>query len=718
MSLVARAAVFDFLAAGGAQEVVGAPITARSHAPGTGQAHGTALFYVSPRGKDRWSGRWAEPCQNDGPFATLAQARRAVRAFLRAQKTPRPVRVVVRAGIYLFPEPLEFGPQDSGTKDAPITYAAATGETVVLSGGRRLPRGHWDDVNGRRAWVVDIPEVREGKWRFRQLFVNGQPRDRTRLPRTGMYRIEALPGFDGKRPGEGFLDGTREFVYERADIQPWRNLHDVEVIGVTRWITNRLPIQKVDPARRLVTFAWPSLFTLDDTSPAQPSVYWVENVFEALDSPGQWYLDRRQGRLYYLPQPGEDMTRPTLVAPRLTQVLRVAGREGTPVEHLHFEGLTFSHTEWEPPVGWASSLQAAIDVPGAVFFDYARHCSLRDCTIAQVGTYGVEVRMGCSDIDISHNRMSDLGAGGVKIGHFYDVEPGERGRRRKASLPKGPHSRRITVADNEIARGGKLFAGSVGVFVGENPDNNVVYNHIHDLTWTGISVGSLQTFEPSQATGNVVEHNHVHHLGNGVLSDIGGIYTNSISPGTRIRFNVVHDVVHRDYGGWGIYADQGSADIRVEKNLVYRCSSGPLFVSATRDITVRGNIFAFGAQYQIFRAGYASSHFQYAFQGNLVYYKAGRVVGEWDTAGQKTYRFARNLYWDASGAPLSFVGKGLAEWQAAGQDRDSVVADPLFVDPEHGDFRLRPGSPAARIGFEPWNLSEVGPRPATARGVR
>jgi len=245
------------------------------------------------------------------------------------------------------------------------------------------------------------------------------------------------------------------------------------------------------------------------------------------------------------------------------------------------------------------------------------------------------------------------------------------------------------------------------VFVGENPDNKVVYNHIHNLPWMGISIGSLQTFEPSQAVNNLVEHNHVHHIGQGVLSDIGGIYTNSISPGTCIRYNVVHDVNHRDYGGWGIYTDQGSADILVEKNLVYRCSSGPLFVSINRNITVENNIFAFGSAYQIFRAG-QTTWFQYTFRRNIVYYNEGQVLDYWNISNNSNFIYDHNLYWNVSGAPLTFSGKSLDEWQKAGQDKHSIVADPLFVDPEHGDFHLRAGSPADQIGFESWDISDVG----------
>src|SRR5262245_61603545 len=151
-------------------------------------------FFVSPRGNDTWSGRRADPDQNDGPFATVARARRAVRALLKTQKVQGRVRVILRGGTYYLDAPLDFGPEDSGTQQAPVVYAAAAGEQVVLSGGRRLNGGRWGKVHGHQAWIVEIPEVKRGQWRFRQLFVNGAWRPRTKLPKQGEYRIESLPG--------------------------------------------------------------------------------------------------------------------------------------------------------------------------------------------------------------------------------------------------------------------------------------------------------------------------------------------------------------------------------------------------------------------------------------------------------------------------------------------------------------------------------------------
>src|SRR4051812_1836981 len=148
----------------------------------------SADFFVSPQGKDTWTGKLADPGEDDGPFATVDRAREAVRALLRTVDRPRAVRVVLRAGTYYLDSPLEFGPEDSGSQNAPVVYAAAAGEKVTLSGGRRLRGGHWGEVNGHKAWTVDTPEVKAGTWRFRQLFVDGGRRPRTRLPKEGEYR--------------------------------------------------------------------------------------------------------------------------------------------------------------------------------------------------------------------------------------------------------------------------------------------------------------------------------------------------------------------------------------------------------------------------------------------------------------------------------------------------------------------------------------------------
>jgi hypothetical protein len=153
----------------------------------------------------------------------------------------------------------------------------------------------------------------------------------------------------------------------------------------------------------------------------------------------------------------------------------------------------------------------------------------------------------------------------------------------------------------------------------------------------------------------------------------------------------------------------------IQKNLIYRCQDGALFAHHNRNITAENNIFAFNRTAQIERGGIGG--FELTYRCNLVYYMEGKAVGDYGGGnfGLDVCAFDRNLYWNASGKPVLFANKRFSEWQAAGQDKTSLIADPLFVDPAHGNFALRPGSPAAQIGFEPLDLSAVGPRPPPFR---
>ena len=644
-------------------------------------------FYVSPQGNDRWSGTTPEPAAGDGPFATLERARRAVRALKRKGAWDRPVRVVLRGGTYFLDRPLEFGPQDGGTHECPVTWTSAAGEKAVVSGGRRIRGFRETAANGRRAWAADLPDVRRGDWYFRQLFVNDARCPRPRLPRKGVYRLKRP--LDVRPVQLRWRCPTRRAEYSGDDFKRWRNLRDVEVVALTRWIENRLNVARVDTKRRIVTFVHPSLHTLaDDHKPERGTVYWIENVFEELSRPGQWYLDRRKGRLYYLPRRGEKPDAVEMIAPRLPQLVRVVGTGKRKVEHLHFRGITFAHSEWQAPEGWVASKQAAHEVPGAIRFEHARLCSLSQCAVVHVGSYAVEVGDGCLDITLAHNRMEDLGAGGVRAWHG---------------------SARTTITDSVIAHGGRLWLSAVGVLIGNSPGNKVLHNHIFDLYYSGISVGWVWGYAGSAAVGNIVEHNHVHDLGHELLSDMGGVYTLGVSPGTRIRYNLFHDINCRIYGGWGIYMDEGSTDILIEKNIAYRCNTAPFHQHYGRDNRIVNNIWAFGEGNQIERSR-IEDHLSFSFERNIVYYERGEAVGrKWDPPQAV---LNHNLYWNASGGKVTFAGKSLAEWQAMGMDAESLVADPKFVDPAKGDFQLRPGSPARRIGFEPFRLLDVGPRPS------
>ena len=257
--------------------------------------------------------------------------------------------------------------------------------------------------------------------------------------------------------------------------------------------------------------------------------------------------------------------------------------------------------------------------------------------------------------------------------------------------------------------------------------NTVAHNHIHHGGYTGVSIGWVWGYQRSVSQNNRVEFNHIHHIG-GVLSDMGGIYTLGVSPGTVIRNNHIHDVDANHYGGWGIYHDEGSTHLLVENNVVHHTKFAPFNIHFAKEVTVRNNIFALGKLEQASR-GRSEPHKSVFFENNIVYWREGELLSKnWndvpytfhahpkDKSGTQcltsTFEFDWNLYFNPAKKrdEVKWAGATWAEWQKRGKDRHSQYADPLFVNPEQGDFTLQPGSPAVALGFQPIDLGKVGPR--------
>ncbi|MFO0965780.1 MAG: right-handed parallel beta-helix repeat-containing protein [Gemmataceae bacterium] len=654
-----------------------------------------AHFFVSPRGDDRWTGRAAAPNADgtDGPFATLARAREAVRKLKPGAKPGAPIVVRLRGGRYELKEPIQFTPEDSGTAATPIVYAAYPGETPILSGGRRITG--WKREGSGGLWQTTLPDVKSGGWTFRDLVGAGRRCSRPRLPREGFFTVAGYAGIDQKK----YDTPSDRFEFRPGDIRAaWKNLGDVECVVLHFWVDTHLRIASVDETAKVVTFDRFSRRRFSDDYRGAGARYYIDNVFEALDTPGQFYLDRPSGVLRYRPRDGETMTEADVIAPRLDKLIVFAGEPDKErfVEHIHLQGLTFSDTTWTLPAKDAGDGQAASTVPGAISAVGARHCAIEECVLRHLGSYAIELREGCRDNRVVRAEISHCGAGGIRLTGGA------------AGTPERLRTGGNTITDNNIHHLGETFHSGVGVLSMHSDSNTISHNHIHHLYYTGISVGWVWGYGPSVSRDNRVEFNDIHDIGQGLLSDMGGVYLLGVAPGTVVRNNRIHDVDSWSYGGWGIYTDEGSTGVLIENNLVYRTKSGGFHQHYGKDNIIRNNIFALARTEQIARSR-KEDHRSFTFERNIVYYREGALLGKnWDGPG---FQMDHNLYFNAAGKPVVFPGGDLASWQKRGHDRGSLIADPRFTVPDRADFSLAPESPALKLGFRPLDMTRVGPRP-------
>jgi parallel beta-helix repeat protein len=624
------------------------------------------------------------------PVATVGAAVELARK-LRVARPTEAVTIEFGQGRFELAETVRLSPADSG-----LTLRAKSPGKTILSGGVRLT-GWREDASRKGLWTVSLPAVVAGQWYFHQLFVDGQRAQRARTPNAGYFQAAGKLG--EKSP--------ITVPFKPGDIRPeWAQWPDARLIMLMKWTDLQVPIRAVNSATHVAELpGGPRPYWMDEPD----ARYWVENVPDALDVPGEWYLDRKTGLLSLLAPKDVNPNRATVVAPRLREVVLVEGdvKAGTPVTGLTFAGLTFSEADYEVPADGMISPQSAVPLRGGFRATHAVDCRVEDCTFANLAGYAVDLGRGTQRWKFVGNTVRDLGAGGVRIG-----EPGDR----QPTAFDACHSHGVT--DNEIVRLGRIFAPGCGVIVFQSGTNRVAHNHIADLFYTGISIGWNWGYEITPCRENVIEFNLVERVGQGKLSDMGGFYTLGPQPGTVIRNNLFRDVQSYRYGGWALYTDEGSTGIVVENNVAYRCKDAGFHQHYGRDNVIRNNLLAWNENHSVMRTR-VEEHRSFWFTNNVVIARSGTLLGS--SWGGTTNQFWSdgNVWFDTrlgtEAAKYQFAGKPWAAWQARGQDSHSVVADPQLVDPDRPELGLKPDSPAFRLGFRPIDLRDVGPRPKQRR---
>ncbi|MFO7936077.1 MAG: right-handed parallel beta-helix repeat-containing protein [Kiritimatiellia bacterium] len=657
-------------------------------------------LYVSPEGRDTYSGRRAKRnlLRTDGPLASLKGARDAVRKLKLDGQLAGPIRIVVDDGTYFISEALTLGPEDSGSSSVPITYEAAEGAEPVISGGRTVT-GWKKRKNG--IWTTEIEDVAAGNWYFEQLYVNGRRATRARYPNEFYcYMQDVQEKVIKKGKGKRIPERARQTIFlNRNDfdrtlgVLSADEIKDVQMQIYHKWDNSWKRFDRVDSKNAAVETLGRGMASWNDWH--CNTRFHLENFRAALDAPGEWFLSR-DGTLYYKPLPGEDMSTAEVIAPVTDKFLVVKGdpANGEFVEHITFRGLNFRYAEYLLPDEGFNSEQAAASLEATLQFDGVRNINVEYCEVAHIGIYAVWFRNACSDCYLRHCYLHDLGAGGSRIGQL------------KIPDDKAEYTHHITFDNNIIRQGGYIFPCAVGVWVGFSGDNQVTHNEIADLFYTGISVGWNWGYGPSLAKRNNFAYNNVHHIGQGVLSDMGGIYTLGLSEGTRVHDNVFHDIYAYTYGGWGLYTDQASTGIIFENNLVYNTKTGGFHQHFGKENIVRNNILAFAELYQI-QASRPEEHLSFTLENNIVYYDEGKVLGG---GAWKKARFIskNNCFWNISRKPVEFLGNSLSDWQDKGHEQGSIIADPEFTNAKAGDYTMAEDSPALKLGFKPFDYTRAG----------
>ncbi|MDB6151887.1 MAG: hypothetical protein JWL90_340, partial [Chthoniobacteraceae bacterium] len=619
------------------------------------------------------------------PVSTLAAARDAAR---KARADGQPVVVRIADGVYPLSEPVVFEPRDSG-----VTYEAAPGAKPVFVGGRRIT-GFKADADG--IWSVRIPEMRDGY--FEALWVNGERAIRARTPNSGFFQGISQP----KEPlPEIAYNG--DAAHRLLQVSPQdaavlkglstQELHDVNVLAYHSWDVNRHRVAGVRFEDGLLQFTGGGGQPFFQPEPYQRLHF--ENFRGALDAPGEWFL-ARDGKLSYIPRPGEKAETAEVWVPIAPQWIRFKG-EGTKfVENIEFKGIAFRYQNYALGNEGASFGQAENGLGAAIEADEARQILFSGCEFGHTLTNVAWIRRACRDVTLRDCWLHDMGAGGVKIG-----DPGVS--------DAGPaQTSHVTVENCIIHSGGRYFMGAIGVTIFHASDCTLRQCDIADFFYSAVSIGWTWGYNATAGARNLVENCHLHHLGWGLLSDMAAVYTLGAQPGTVIRGCHIHDIGVSSYGGWGMYNDEGSTGILWENNLVHHIQDAGYHQHYGRGNLVRNNIIAFCAEEHV-RRSRPEDFFAFAFERNIVLLGEGKLFAHVN----KNWHDGRldlhdNLYWKPDGTIRDFAGKTWKEWQASGQDTGSLVADPLFVDPLHGDWTLKTESPAFKLGFIPFDWKKAG----------
>ena len=521
------------------------------------------------------------------PDSSLTDAVRKAREMRRLGKAAE-VTIHLAAGTYYLYEPLRLRPEDSGL--------TIEGHGAVISGG--IPLGGWKSQH--KLMVAEVPDFNGRPFDFRQMWVNGQKAVRA-------------------RDVNDFEQMARIMTYDKRNQILWipRKAAEkilkapyAEMVLHEMWCTSNLRIKSATVAGDSVAIRfhqpeaklqfehpWPSPMTPDT---GHPSPFYLTNARELLDEPGEWYHDIREHKVYYMPQGNEELRVKRegtgAIVPVLETLVEVIGTSERPVRHITFKGVTFSHTTWMRPsekghvplqagmyLTEAYKLRPQIDRPNnhkldnqgwlgradaAVELRWAEGCNFEQCRFEHLGGSGLDYVEGCRGGETTRCTFTDIAMNGYVCGSFSPEGL-------ETHLPYQPTDFRMVctgqeITDCEFYNVTNEDWGCVAIAAGYVSGINIEHNTIHDVSYTGISLGwgwnrDLVCMKDNKVHANLI-YDYARHM-----YDCAGIYTLGNQPGTQIWENVVYDIakpsyVHDPNHWFYLYTDEGSSNITLRDN--------------------------------------------------------------------------------------------------------------------------------------------------------
>ncbi|MCC5844352.1 MAG: right-handed parallel beta-helix repeat-containing protein [Verrucomicrobia bacterium] len=655
-------------------------------------------LHLSPQGKPD------APATRERPLQTLEQARDRIRL---QREDGVPVTVWLHEGDYELRESFVLSEEDSGTAEAPVYYRAWPNATARLLGSRnvtgwrpvscpdmrrRFPqsvRGEVMEVDLKANGISGYGELHSRGFKRSgvipagmELIFNGEVMTLARWPNRGEFvKIAGFPEAHATRSSHGHPKGALEGGFHYEDDRPstWERPDEVWMHGywMFDWADTHERVKRIDPETRLIETAPPH----GEYGFRTGQRYYYYNIPEELDEPGEWYADRENGMLYFLP-PAPVEEAEVMVSTLDAPLMDIRDARHVIVKDLHFMG--------------GRGIAVSVAGGGGVILD--------SCTIRNSGTMGIRIMDGTSHqirgCTVSHTGEEAMN---VQGGDMETLEPGNHqvignhlhnmGRWSRSYRPgilmRGVGNR---IAHNLIHDGPHSGISFRGV------DLLIEYNEIHSVCRESGDVGAIYTGRSWTARGNVIRHNYIHQLGGRGGHGSMAIYLDDMASGFTVYGNIIHNAQHGVYIG-------GGRDNRVENNLFINMERRPVHVDGRGISPIahwRRMVHA-RIKTELFEILESSPVYAERFPDLVrireLYEREEGFIGPEGTV------IRGNVIVDDTPIhlPVEEAAKGMVE-----VGRNLIGVDPGMVDPDRGDFRFKEDSPAWEIGFQPLPQNKTG----------